>query len=102
MLECIEEVFQRWERKKISRGYKRKLRREAFRQSHNIRKGGKVIERHMSKEDRRLHEKVQKDIFDHTRSLSIVVNKMKDVGIMGNNEKANVGMKNSYKWEDAE
>ena len=62
----LKRFFKMWQTK-ISRGYKEKLRRKAFRQSHNIRKDVKVVECRMSNEDRRLHEKMQKNIFSHTK-----------------------------------
>ena len=91
VLECVVYVYERSGKKKVSRAYRRKMRKEAYLQSHNIRKGGKVIECRMSKEDRRLHEKSQKAIFCHTkRSLNIVVNKVKYVGTINGGKSTEV------------
>ncbi len=73
----------------MSRSYRRKQKREAFKKCHNIRKGGKVVECRMSNEERRMHEKSQKGIFSHTkRTLDHVVKKMKEVETMKDVEKA--------------
>ena len=78
VLDYVEKVWEGNGRKRQSRQHKRRVRKQVVRQTHNIRKGGRVIECRMSKDDRRAHKEEQKHIWCHTkRSIDTVWEKMK-------------------------
>ncbi|XP_038073317.1 nucleosome-remodeling factor subunit NURF301-like [Patiria miniata] len=85
---CMQDQHENRSRKKHIKVSRKRRRRDICKESYNRRRNGMRIELWMSKEEKAVHEKVQKNAFCETkRSLSFVLKKMKDVSTENKNKK---------------